>query len=390
MASARSPTTGCSSPRPRDSCRSTAGPSRRAGQRDVRPLPARGASRRRVTVTMIAASAGDQPSDRGDRAIVVRAGRGAAEAASATGRVEPLRSCPNGAGEGSAQGRDGTRARRARHRRQRASGQRPPRSVPQPPHLPVRPPHLRLAGPRLHLVPGRADARRHDNRRRRRAHLLVPPRRDTRGGPGGEPGRRDDLERPGGRRAATAARAPGGADDGIRPRPLRPRLGGRRPQRLRHPRRHPPPRSPSGHPHARAPTARSPRACCTTRTRAGRSRSPAGVGTSLAVQIDHVVALADAWRTGAARWPAAERLRYANDPLVLLAVDGPANEAKADDDASQWLPPNRSFDCPYVARQVEVKTKYRLWVTRGERSAIAATLAGCTGGRRAPAATGAH
>ena len=115
-----------------------------------------------------------------------------------------------------------------------------------------------------------------------------------------------------------------------------------------------------------------------------------GLGTSLAVQIDHVVALADAWRTGAARWPAAERLRYANDPLVLLAVDGPANEAKADDDASQWLPPNRSFDCPYVARQVEVKTKYRLWVTRGERSAIAATLAGCTGGRRAPAATGAH
>lgn len=115
-----------------------------------------------------------------------------------------------------------------------------------------------------------------------------------------------------------------------------------------------------------------------------------GVGTSLAVQIDHVVALADAWRTGAARWPAAERFRYANDPLVLLAVDGPTNEAKGDDDASQWLPPNRAFDCPYVARQVEVKTKYRLWVTSGERSAIAATLAGCSGGRRAPAGTGSH
>jgi hypothetical protein len=48
-----------------------------------------------------------------------------------------------------------------------------------------------------------------------------------------------------------------------------------------------------------------------------------GVGTSSAVQIDHVVALADAWRTGARTWSAARRLHYANDPSVLLAVDGP-------------------------------------------------------------------
>ncbi len=102
-----------------------------------------------------------------------------------------------------------------------------------------------------------------------------------------------------------------------------------------------------------------------------------GVRTSLAVQIDHVVALADAWRTGAARWAPARRLAYANDPLVLLAVDGPSNEAKGDDDASAWLPPNRAFDCPYVARQVAIKTRYRLWVTAAERAAMTRTLSAC-------------
>lgn len=100
-----------------------------------------------------------------------------------------------------------------------------------------------------------------------------------------------------------------------------------------------------------------------------------GVGTSLAVQIDHVVALADAWRTGAARWTASKRLRYANDPLVLLAVDGPSNGAKGDRDASQWLPPRRAFGCRYVARQITIKTKYGLWVTSPEDRAMARVLA---------------
>ena len=88
------------------------------------------------------------------------------------------------------------------------------------------------------------------------------------------------------------------------------------------------------------------------------------------MQIDHVVALADAWRTGAARWTPTRRLDYANDPYVLLAVDGPENEAKGDDDASEWLPPNRSYDCAYVKQQIAIKTKYRLSVTppRSRRS----------------------
>jgi hypothetical protein len=99
-----------------------------------------------------------------------------------------------------------------------------------------------------------------------------------------------------------------------------------------------------------------------------------GVRTSLAVQIDHVVALGDAWKTGAARWTANKRLRYANDPVVLLAVDGPANAAKGDRDASRWLPPRRAFACRYVSRQITIKTRYGLWVTPPEDRAMARVL----------------
>ncbi len=98
--------------------------------------------------------------------------------------------------------------------------------------------------------------------------------------------------------------------------------------------------------------------------------------TSSAVQIDHVVPLADAWRTGAATWPAARRVRYANDPYLLLAVDGPANEAKGDSDASEWLP-TPAYRCRYVAKQVAVKTRYKLWVTKPEHDTISATLKHC-------------
>ena len=102
-----------------------------------------------------------------------------------------------------------------------------------------------------------------------------------------------------------------------------------------------------------------------------------GVGTSTAVQIDHVVALSDAWQKGAQKLSAAQRYSLYNDPLNLLAVDGPTNESKSDSDAASWLPPNKGFRCAYVARQVAVKTKYALWVTSAEKQAIAAVLNGC-------------
>ena len=90
------------------------------------------------------------------------------------------------------------------------------------------------------------------------------------------------------------------------------------------------------------------------------------------VQIDHVVALGDAWQSGAATWSATERREFANDPLNLLAVSGSQNESKGDGDASEYLPPNAAFDCAYVQRQVAVKQKYKLTVTASERDAISA------------------
>jgi len=102
-----------------------------------------------------------------------------------------------------------------------------------------------------------------------------------------------------------------------------------------------------------------------------------GVETSAEVQVDHVVALSDAWQKGAQQWDAATREAFANDPLNLLAVDGPTNAAKGDGDAATWLPPQRSVRCSYVARQVAVKAAYGAWVTSAERDAVARVLGDC-------------
>jgi hypothetical protein len=104
-----------------------------------------------------------------------------------------------------------------------------------------------------------------------------------------------------------------------------------------------------------------------------------GQQTSTAVQIDHVVALSDAWQKGAQGWDAAKRERFANDPLNLLAVDGPSNSRKGDGDAATWLPPAKGYRCRYVARQVAVKTAYGVWVTRAEKAAITRILTSCPG-----------
>ena len=79
-----------------------------------------------------------------------------------------------------------------------------------------------------------------------------------------------------------------------------------------------------------------------------------GEQTSALVQIDHVVALSDAWQKGAQALSFDERVRFANDPLNLLPVDGDANQKKSNSDAASWLPPNKGFRCQYVARQIAV------------------------------------
>lgn len=100
-------------------------------------------------------------------------------------------------------------------------------------------------------------------------------------------------------------------------------------------------------------------------------------GGASEVDIDHVVALSDAWQKGAARWPAGKRLAFANDPLNLLAVDASANRSKGDGDTASWLPANKSYRCAYVARQVVVKGKYGVWVTAAERDAMKRVLTTC-------------
>ena len=102
-----------------------------------------------------------------------------------------------------------------------------------------------------------------------------------------------------------------------------------------------------------------------------------GATTSDDVQIDHVVALSDAWQKGAQQLSYETRVNFANDPLNLLAVDGLANQQKSDGDAATWLPSNTVFRCKYVQRQVDVKQKYSLWVTTPERDAIARILGAC-------------
>lgn len=98
---------------------------------------------------------------------------------------------------------------------------------------------------------------------------------------------------------------------------------------------------------------------------------------SKGVQIDHVVALSDAWQKGAGNLSKDERYNLATDPLNLLAVDASANQGKSDGDAATWLPPNKSFRCQYVARQVSVKYKYHLWVTEAEKTAMNSVLEAC-------------
>ena len=103
-------------------------------------------------------------------------------------------------------------------------------------------------------------------------------------------------------------------------------------------------------------------------------RSP---DTSNAIEVDHVVALADAWYKGARSWDPQRRLDFANDPRNLLAVSPKANFDKAFRDAASWLPPNEAFRCDFVARQIEVKAAYGLWLSAKEKKAMESVLSRC-------------
>ncbi|HSP74976.1 MAG TPA: HNH endonuclease family protein [Cryobacterium sp.] len=104
-----------------------------------------------------------------------------------------------------------------------------------------------------------------------------------------------------------------------------------------------------------------------------------GETTSMLVQIDHLVALSNAWQTGAQQLDRDERIALANDPLNLLASDGASNSQKGDGDAATWLPAQKSFRCAYVSRQISVKATYGLWVAPAEHDAMVRVLATCPG-----------
>ena len=104
-----------------------------------------------------------------------------------------------------------------------------------------------------------------------------------------------------------------------------------------------------------------------------------GPSTSADVQIDHIVALSDAWQTGAQQLDLFTRNNFANDPLNLQTTIGWVNQEKGDGDAATWLPPNTSYRCPFVTRIVDIKSAYNLWVTQAEHDAIAWVLGDCSG-----------
>lgn len=96
-----------------------------------------------------------------------------------------------------------------------------------------------------------------------------------------------------------------------------------------------------------------------------------------AVQIDHVVALGDAWASGANEWTTEQRLKYANDPRVLVAADGQANQDKGRLAADGWLPANQAYRCAYARQQINIKYRWGLSVTAPERAALLQALARC-------------
>ena len=98
---------------------------------------------------------------------------------------------------------------------------------------------------------------------------------------------------------------------------------------------------------------------------------------SKGIQIDHIVALSDAWQKGAQYKSKDVRYNIATDPLNLIAADASANMQKSDGDAATWLPKNKSFRCQYIARQISVKYKYGLWVSSSEKNAMKRVLDTC-------------
>lgn len=102
-----------------------------------------------------------------------------------------------------------------------------------------------------------------------------------------------------------------------------------------------------------------------------------GPETSGDIHIEHIVAVSDAWQKGAQDLSQEQRHDFFNDPLNLIAIDGPINMEKGDADAGEWMPPHEDYHCRYVARQIAIKHEYKLWLSQGEYEQMHQTLTTC-------------
>ncbi len=105
-----------------------------------------------------------------------------------------------------------------------------------------------------------------------------------------------------------------------------------------------------------------------------------GAKVGEAVQIDHIVPLAYAWDMGASGWPEPLRLRFANDPANLLAVQGQANQDKGDLPPAQWMPPNTAFACQYAIQFIAVLRGYALPVDEPSAGVLRQAASTCPTG----------
>lgn len=105
-----------------------------------------------------------------------------------------------------------------------------------------------------------------------------------------------------------------------------------------------------------------------------------GNQTGAAVQIEHIVPLAYAWDQGARFWTDQLRVRFANDPANLVAVQGQANQDKGDKEPASWMPPNAAFHCQYAMQFIAVLRGYALPVDAPSAPVLREAAATCPSG----------
>ncbi|MEW1552268.1 HNH endonuclease family protein [Streptomyces tsukubensis] len=105
------------------------------------------------------------------------------------------------------------------------------------------------------------------------------------------------------------------------------------------------------------------------------------VTSTSALDIDHMVPLAEAWDSGASAWTAARREAYANDQgqaASLAAVTAASNRSKSDQDPAEWLPPSNGVICRYTSEWLATKLRWNLTIDTAEQTRLRQIAAGCT------------